>query len=172
MTKKIKDKINFEKRKFGTNALSGILPSMMKQLGGAAEAKKAASMIRVLNHWPDIIGAEMAPRSMPIKVGFRKQKNRETGEQTSIRVLKIKAESAVVTSIAMREAIICQRLNTLFGTDDFQKLDIEHGTINAAKPKSKRQNIHHKIDLPDIDDPVLKDRLESLGQAVMNSERN
>jgi hypothetical protein len=172
MTKKTKDKINFEKRKFGTNALSGILPSMMKQLGGAAEAKKAASMIRVLNHWPDIIGAEMATRSMPLKVGFRKQKNRETGEQISIRVLKIKAESGIVTAIAMREAIICQRLNTLFGTDDFQKLDIEHGTVAPQKKTSKKKQTIYNLDLPDINDPVLKDRLESLGQAVMNSEQN
>jgi hypothetical protein len=115
---------------------------------------------------------EIAARTMPIKIGFRKQKNRETGEQTSIRVLKIKAESAVVTSIAMREAIICQRLNTIFGTDDFQKLDIEHGIIAPPKLPSKKQQITHHIDLPNIDDPVLKDRLESLGQAVMNNELN
>ena len=171
MTKKSNDKISFEKRKFATSPLSSILPSMMKQLGGAAEAKKAASMVRIINHWPNIIGADMAQQTMPIRIIFKKQKNRHSGEQETIRALKLKAESAVVTAIAMRETIICQRLNTLFGTDDFQKLDIEHGMIKQPLLSKPRQNRKYEIDLPQIDDPVLKDRLESLGQAVMNSEQ-
>ena len=145
----------------------------MKKLGGATEAKKAASIIRVLNHWVDIMGTDMAPYSTPIRIGFRKQKDRNTGEQISIRVLKIKADSALATKIAMREQIILQRLNALFGTEDFQKLDIEQGRITlSAKQKTGSPPKIHDLDLPDVGDPILKDRLESLGQAVMNNPRN
>lgn len=144
----------------------------MKKIGGAAEAKKSASIIRVMNHWPDIIGADMAPKTQPIKIGFKKQKNRETGEQETIRTLKLKAEGALGTVIAMRESIICERLNRLFGADDFKKLSIEHGTVvQSIKPRKVKPMIEFDLNLPEIDDPILKQRLESLGQAVMNSEK-
>jgi len=170
MTKKTKDKINFEKRKFQTAPLSKVMPSVLKLIGGAAEAKKAASLIRVINHWADIVGADIAAKSMPLKITFKKQKNRETGEQETIRVLKLKAEGALVTTIAMRENIFCQRLNTLFGCDDFKKLNIEHGFQSTPqRHKAPDKTVRHDLNLPDIDDPVLKERLESLGQAVMNS---
>jgi hypothetical protein len=173
MVKKKNSKINFDQRGFKTSALSKIMPSIMKKLGNATEAKKAASIIRVLNHWVDIMGHDMAPYSTPLRIGFKKQKDRNTGEQISIRVLKIKADSAIATKIAMREQIILQRVNTLFGTDDFQKLDIEQGRITlSAKPKSKTPAQKYDLDLPDIDDPILKERLESLGQAVMNKPQN
>jgi len=147
------------------------MPSVMRKLGTAAEAKNAASIIRALNHWVDIIGHDMAPYSTPIKVGFKKQKDRKTGEITSIRVLKIKADSAIATKIAMREQIILQRLNTVFGTSDFQKLAIEQGRVShIQKTPLKKKKSHHKIDLDHIDDPVLRERLESLGQAIMDKE--
>ena len=141
----------------------------MKKLGNATEAKKAASIIRVLNHWVEVMGHDMAPYSTPLKIGFKKQKDRQTGEQTSIRFLKIKADTGMSTKIAMREQIILQRLNTLFGTDDFQKLDIQQGRVTLpSKSTPSKPQPKHELDLPDIDDPILKERLESLGQAVMN----
>ena len=85
-------------------------------------------------------------------------------------ILKLKADSAVSTAIAMREAIILDRLNRLFGTENFKKLDIVQGYNDTNKAVKQIKTLsHHKIDLPDIEDPVLKSRLESLGQAVMNS---
>ena len=149
--------------------MAKILLGILKKLGASAEAGKSASLVRVIHHWPDIIGAEMAVKTLPVKIIYKKQKNRDTGDQESIRVLKLKAESALVTAIAMREAIICQRLNTLFGCDDFKKLDIEHGFIAATNKSAPRKgNKSYPLDLPDIEDPILKERLESLGQAIMN----
>lgn len=144
----------------------------MRKLGNAAEAKNAASIIRALNHWVDIIGHDMAPYSTPVKVGFKKQKDRKTGEIISIRVLKIKADSAIATKIAMREQIILQRLNTVFGTSDFQKISIEQGRVSH---QIKKPNITKKstpqMTLDHVDDPILRERLESLGQAVMDKEK-
>ena len=150
--------------------MAKIMPSVMKTLGGAAEAKKAATIIRAVNHWADIMGAELATKSAPVKITAKKQKNRDTGEQETIFVLKLKAEGSLGTTIAMRETIILDRLNRLFGTDQFKKLIIEHGTITLpVKKATKSHKIDYDLNLPDIDDLVLKSRLESLGQAVMNS---
>jgi|GEM_PF-1568906 len=171
MTNKPKPKNNFKKRKFKTSSISSLVPMLLKKMGGAAEAKKSASIIRVMNHWGDIIGSDMVDKTMPIKIGFKKQKNRASGEQETIRTLKLKAEGSFATAIAMREAIICQRLNTLFGADDFGKLIIEQGSIQKPQSKTKsKPTVKHDLNLDHIDDPILKQRLESLGQAVMNSE--
>lgn len=123
-----------------------------------------------MTHWPEIIGKELADKSVPVKITSRRQKDRDTGETHQINVLKIKAEGAFGTTIAMREAIIVDRLNRLFGTDMFRAISIEHGTITPSFKPQPKQNIktNQPIDLPEIDDPVLKNRLESLGQAVTN----
>jgi hypothetical protein len=170
MTGKNKDKINFDKRGYHSAPLANIMPKMMKKLGGVAQAKNTASMIKLLNHWPAIIGQDMAVKTMPERISFHQQKNRQTGEQEKFRVLKIKAESAVVTALAMREAIILERLNRLFGAEDFKKLTFIQGSMTACKSHIKPQKANAEpLTLPDIVDPVLKSRLESLGQAVMNS---
>ncbi len=149
------------------------MPSIMKQLGASAEAKKSASLIRLINHWSDIVGAEMAGKTMPLRISYSQQKDRNTGEQEKIMILKMKAESAIGTKMAMREAIILERLNRLFGVTNFKKLDITLGRISSiASAPVQRSLKPYKIDLPDIEDPILKSRLESLGQAVMNSAHN
>lgn len=115
----------------------------------------------------------MVDKTIPVKIGFKKQKNRMTGEQETIRTLKLKAESAFAPAIAMREAIICQRLNTLFGAEDFGALIIEQGSIQKPKQQQRsKKETKRNIELSHIDDPILKERLESLGQAVMNSAQN
>ncbi len=172
MADKPKPKNDFKKRKFKTSSISSLVPSLLKKMGGAAEAKKSASIIRVMNHWADIIGKDMVDKTMPIKIGFKKQKNRATGDQETIRTLKLKAEGAFATAIAMRESIICQRLNTLFGADDFGALIIEQGTIQKRQQKAKsKPTVNHDLNLNHITDPILKQRLESLGQAVMNKDK-
>lgn len=171
MADKSKPKNDFKKRKFKTSSIASLVPSLVRKMGGAAEAKKSAHIIRVMNHWPDIIGKDMATRTKPLKIGFKRQKDRKTGEQTSFRVLQIMAEGALGTTIAMRETIILERLNRIFGCDDFKKLDIRHGSVaKIQKTQAPTQEIKYDLDLGEINDPVLKQRLESLGQAVMNSE--
>lgn len=145
------------------------MPSLLKTLGASNGGKNAATIIRLMTHWPEIIGAELADKASPRKIISRKQKNRVTGETEQITVLKITAEGAYGTTIAMREAVIVDRLNRLFGTDMFRAITIEHGAV-IPKTKTPRPapQAPCRIDLPDIDDPVLKNRLESLGQAVTN----
>ena len=126
-----------------------------------------------MNHWPEIIGAELADKTMPLKMRSLYQKNRDTGEQEQIMVLKIMAESALGTVIAMRQTIILERVNRLFGGTRFKKLDIIQGQITKTiTPKKENTDIHFDLNITDIDDPILKSRLESLGQAVMNSSLN
>lgn len=173
MTKQNKDKIKFDKRGFKTSPLATIMPSIMRQLGGAAEAKKSAHLIRLINHWPEIIGTDMVQKTMPVRISYSQQKNRDTGEQEKIMILKMKAEGAIVSTIAMRQSIILERLNRLFGVENFKKLDITQGRITAQQVSKKPiPSIQYNVDIPEIDDPVLKSRLESLGQAVMNSAQN
>lgn len=174
MANKDKDKLDFKKRKFKTSPLSSLVPSLIFKIGGAAEAKKSASIIRIINHWPDIIGKDIASKTAPIKIIFKRQKNRDTNEQESVMALQLKAEGALGTTIAMRETIILDRLNRLFGHENFKKLDIIHGTVSSLQtPMTKKKpDITYDIQLPDIDDPILKSRLESLGQAVMNDTTN
>ena len=139
MGKNNKPKINFKKRRMATSHIASLAPAIIKKIGGTAEAKGAASIIRVMTHWDDIMGHDIADKTAPLKIGFKKQKNRETGEQIIIRTLKLKAEGAFATTIAMREVIICQRLNTLFGADDFGALIIEQGSMQKPQPSQPQK---------------------------------
>ena len=148
-----------------------MMPTLLKKVGGASKKSNShSSIIRIITHWADIAGQDLSQSSEPLKVIYKKQKNRETGELDTVMSLKIRAEGALGTVIAMRQALILDRLNRLCGTDRFIALSIEHGTVSKPKKtKRSKPTKTYSIDLPEIDDPVLKSRLESLGQAVMNS---
>ena len=148
-----------------------MMPSLLRSIGGAHTKSNAhTSIIRIITHWHDIVGMDLALSSKPLKVIYKKQKNRQTGDLDTVMSLKIKAEGALGTVIAMRQAIIIDRLNRLCGTDKFISLSIEDGTVSRMETiKKPKPTQIYTLDLPDIDDPVLKSRLESLGQAVMNS---
>jgi hypothetical protein len=164
----------FEKRNFKTSALSNVMPSIMKTLGKSGEAKKHAGLMRIINHWADIVGQDMADHTSPVKIISRRQQCRKTGNVGYISLLKIKCSGAMGTAIAMRGQLIAQRLNRLFATDKFTDVIIENGTIETIKAKKHqrpRPQKHYDLNLPEVNDPVLKMRLESLGQAVMNSAR-
>lgn len=170
---KNKDKISFEKRRFKTSSLSNLLPGMIQSMGKQSQkSHQGISIIKIISHWDEIMGTELAPHSQPLKVQYHKQKNKDNGELETIITIKILSENAFGTVIAMRQNIILQRLNRMFGTDKFKKISIDLGKV-AAKTKTRQINDHkhYDLNLPDIDDVVLKSRLESLGQAVMNSTR-
>lgn len=168
-----KQDLRFDQRHFSTSPLSTVMPGLMQTLGLAAEAKKSVSMIRLMNQWTSIVGQDFVARCTPLKIVYRKQKCRTTGEIRTVSLLRLQCDNAIGTVLAMREAIIVDRLNRLFGTTQFTGLQIEHGYTPPAPDVVKRAAPrHYDLDLPDIDDPVLKSRLESLGQAVMNSAQN
>ena len=150
-----------------------MLPDMIKTIGrkgGHQKAGNGYSIIRLLTQWNELVGPELAPHTRPLKIIHKKQKNRNTGELEQIISLKIMAEGSFGTVIAMRQAVILDRLNRLYGTDRFRHLLIEHGTVSHMHQTPKTKILkHYSLELPEIDDPVLKSRLESLGQAVMNS---
>lgn len=148
-----------------------MMPTLLKKVGGASKKSNShTSIVRIITGWIDIVGVDIAQSSEPLKVIYKKQKNRNTGELDTVMSLKLRAEGALGTTIAMRQAIILDRLNRLCGTERFVALTIEHGTVHKIKKTTKpTQSKKYDLALPDIDDPVLKSRLESLGQAVMNS---
>lgn len=165
--------LKFDQRHFATSPLSQVMPGLMQTLGIAAEAKKSVSMIRLINQWASIVGQDFAQRCTPLKIIYRKQKCRKTGDISTVSLLRLQCDNALGTVLAMREAIIVDRLNRLFGTSQFTGIQIEHGYTPASPAPQKRSEPRHfELNLPDIDDPVLKSRLESLGQAVMNSAQN
>lgn len=173
-TKKRKTDIKLDKRKYSTAALSKLMPSIMNTLGRSGDAKKSITMTRVINHWSELVGQDIALRSSPLKIIYKKQKCKETGELKTFSNLRIRCEGALGTMLAMRGEIITQRLNRLFGASYFSGIQIEHGTVGSAPhiKRKKPEPKHYDLDLSYIDDPVLKSRLESLGQAVMNSAHN
>ena len=166
------DRLGFEKRHFRENGLGQIMPAMLRKLGTSSSHAHQAAIIRITAHWADIIGHDLAEKSIPLRITSRKTKNRQTDETETFYILKILAESAFGTVIAMREALIVQRLNRFLGHDRFSAIVIEHGTVLPA-PAGKAEKpvqVRYTLDLPEIDDPVLKNRLESLGQAVKNRD--
>ena len=173
MAVKKKSGLKFDQRNFKTTPLAKVMPCLMRTLGHSSSAKKSVTLIRIINHWPDIIGQDMALHTTPLKIGYKKKKCDQTGELKSTSILRIRCEGALGTMIAMRQNIIVERLNRLFGAPYFSDIQIEHGTVSASKPAIKKPApIHFDLNLPDIDDPILKTRLESLGQAVMNKSKN
>ncbi len=148
--------------------LSRLVPRATKTLIG--KKPDQATIARLVMHWADIIGPEMADKSVPAGIYWRK-----AGEE-SHGTLQIETSSAHAVRLAHQEAMVAARANRIFGYSEdgprkITRLQVIHSG-EKARPKRKappRQGVLTPEDmrLPGaVADPVLRERLEALASAM------
>lgn len=139
-------------------------------------AKKFVSLGRVLSHWNDIVGADMAQKAQPLKLHYRKPKDAKEKPQAS---LDIAASSADATVLHYQKDLILERLNQIFGERWITDIKFIHAPVardkaTAASRKkivSAAQKTTLEEDLSRIDDEDLRKRLEKLGLGVLSNPK-
>ncbi|MFN3218093.1 MAG: DUF721 domain-containing protein [Acidimicrobiales bacterium] len=98
-------------------ALAGGLDAVVRRLGGG----HAVIMIRVVEHWPAIIGEDLGEVTTPVRI-----------DQGCLTVSTV--DAAFTTEIRFRQQQVCRRIAELCGDHDVERLRV---TIARAVPKSR-----------------------------------
>lgn len=127
---------------------------------------------RLVTHWQDIVGADLADRAQPVKIRYRKVPGSKKAEAS----LDIAASTAEATLLHYRKELILERINQIFGERLVTALRFVPMAANEA-PQARARRPQKAVTpkdredlanlLAQIDDPGLKERLETLGISIL-----
>lgn len=154
------------------------LSTSISKLTSQTFSKKFVALGRVLNNWNDIIGSEMSVKAQPVKIHYRKPKDKGDKPQAT---LEIAATSSDAALLHYQKDLILARINQIFGDNWITALRFVHIPANietysksTRKPKLPIQQSdidQLKSDLSSIEDEDIRNCLEKLGQSVLRKER-
>lgn len=136
--------------------------------------RKFISLGRILSSWPEIVGEDMALRTQPLKLHYRKPKSAAEKPNAA---LDIAVSSADATSLHYQKDLILERINQIFGERWITSIRFVHAAantddVNTSPPLSSipltaadKNSINEMIS--GVEDPELRKQLEKLGQDVL-----
>ncbi len=147
------------------------------RVAGKSFNRKYIALGRILTHWNDIVGPELARKAQPVKLRYLKHKQAKKPTAS----LDIATTSADATLLHYQKDLILERINQIFGERWVTAIRFVQVPVNTQTPKVKKpphrpltgteQNYLSNM-LDNIPDSDIKSRLERLGQAVLREEEN
>ena len=136
--------------------------------------RKYISLGRIVTQWREIMGEKMAIHAQPLKIHYRKPK-RKGGKATA--TLDIATSSAQASVLIMQKGVLLEKINHIFGETLVTDIRFVHQVLET-KPrpvkKAKSLTIEEKNSLStmldDIEDSELKQRLASMGEALLKDK--
>lgn len=156
---------NQDRKKFATSLSNvAVLPEVKKAL-----FKKGFRNHRIITHWKEIIGEELAYQIKPIQIVHRKD-----GKGT----LRLKVTPAMAFRIHHMQSMIIDRVNTYFGEKSIERLSLEQSTdispvtVEDTPPETPCIQVKRYLDIKTekINHEGLKQALISLGMSVLKTQ--
>jgi len=154
------------------NKPSRPLPRPLRELVGKvvgdAFARQGFASAELVTRWEDIVGAEIAAHSEPIKLNWPR---RADGEERYDGTLVLRVEGPAAIEIQHLAALICERVNRFLGWRAvgrlaFRQAPLRHRELHARRSADPGSAARLAEGLSDIDDEALKQALARLGAAV------
>jgi hypothetical protein len=136
----------------------------------AALGQRGFAEAGVLTHWPEIVGQQLAAVSSPAKLSFPRGK-RQDG------TLSVRCNGGAALEVQHLTPQILDRINGYFGYRAITRLKIEQGHQRSRPapsylpPLTLPEVARISSQLEAIPDPELKDRLQRLGTAIRQREK-
>ncbi len=145
------------------------------KIAGKSFERKYVALGRIVNNWRDIVGEKLADKAQPVKIDYRKSKNKQKPEAT----LEIAATSADATALHYQKDLILERINQIFGDRwvtgiRFVNVPSNMQTKSFKKPKAPLTEGEKKTlsdMLLNIEDGDMRSRLEHLGQSIIMDDK-
>jgi hypothetical protein len=137
-------------------------------LNGALKAQGFASA-EIVARWADIVGAEVAAHSEPLKINWPRRADEETPEPATL-VLRVEGPAAI--EIQHLSAVILERVNRFFGWRAVGRLALRQAPLRRRAPKPAPPPPDPAVaariaeGLPQIEDESLRQALARLGAAI------
>ncbi|NCO03195.1 MAG: DUF721 domain-containing protein [Alphaproteobacteria bacterium] len=138
--------------------------------------RKYIALGRIVTHWSDIMGAELAQKTQPLKIHYRKAQRKGDKPQAT---LEIAASSANASLLIMKKGVLLEKMNHIFGEAWITDLKFVHIPANLSD-KGKKRTASKSMDagekkaltsmLDMVEDIEIKERLERFGQAFFKNK--
>ena len=161
------------RRMRGFERTSGLLQTQIRKAG----EKRGFAVARLLTHWAEIVGEDMARAARPVKVSYGRG-----GFGATLTVLTTGAQAPV---LAMRKEQMRERVNACYGYAAIQRITITQtaptgfaeGQVEfspapeaAAKPTPQAMAAARDAAAPVADD-TLRRALQALGENVLSRNK-
>jgi hypothetical protein len=143
-----------------SDLLAGTLGDVLKAQGFAST--------EIISRWADIVGAEIAAHSEPLKISWPRQPSQETAEPATL-VLRVEGPAAL--EIQHLSAVILERVNRFFGWQAIGRI-----ALRQAPLRRREQTPVPEVDpeaaarvaetFTDVEDEDLRQALGRLGAAI------
>lgn len=146
------------------------------RIAGKSFERKYIALGRIVNSWREIVGDKLADKAQPVKIHYRKSKDKKKPDAT----LEIATSSADATLLHYQKDLILERINQIFGERWITSLRFVNIPSNTAHKTAKKPKAplteNEKKTLSDmvfeIEDDTLRDRLENLGKAIILDQKS
>ena len=121
-----------------------------------------------MTRWTEIVGAEIAAHSEPIKIQWPRP---AAGEERQPGTLVLRVEGPAAIEIQHLANVICERVNRFLGWRAVDRLALRQAPLRRAHAQAARAGrsaaaARIAASLPDIADEDLRQALARLGAAV------
>jgi hypothetical protein len=136
-------------------------------LGDAFKAQGFAST-EIISRWADIVGAEIAAHSEPLKITWPRATGQEVPDPATL-VLRVEGPAAL--EIQHLSAVILERVNRFFGWQAIGRIALRQAPLRrreqppARKPDAAAAARIAEA-LPEVEDEDLRQALGRLGAAI------
>ena len=148
-------------------------PRPLSELLGAtlSDALKAQGFAstEIISRWGDIVGAEIAAHSEPIKISWPRAIGDEAAEPATL-VLRVEGPAAV--EIQHLSAVILERVNRFFGWQAIGRIALRQAPLRRREPPTPPPPLDPDVaariaaTMPAIEDEDLRQALARLGAAI------
>lgn len=139
-------------------------------------ARKFVALGRIVTNWKDIVGPDMAAKAQPIKIHYRRAKDKASKPETT---LDVAVSSADATLMHYQKDVMLERINRIFGDRWVTDIKFIHLPDNSPLPvrkptktltESQKSHLSHLLE--GVDDPEMRESLQRLGQAMLERENS
>ena len=95
----------------------------------AAFARRGFAAVEIVTHWEDIVGAELARRSEPMRLTWPRREDPD-----SIGTLTIRVEGAYALEVQHLAPVVIERVNRYFGWRCVGRLALRQGPVAKLRP--------------------------------------
>jgi hypothetical protein len=144
------------------------LRDLLGKVIGDAFARQGFASAELVTRWPDIVGAEIAACSEPIKLNWPRGAD---GEETGAATLVLRVEGPAAVEIQHLADLICERVNRFLGWRAVGRLALRQAPLRRRQNRAAAgvdPTVAARIaeDLSAVTDDELKGALARLGAAI------
>jgi hypothetical protein len=147
------------------------LREVASKIVGDTFTRQGFASAELVTRWTDIVGAEIAGHSEPVKIQWVRPASGEEGEPGTL-VLRVEGPAAI--EIQHLANVICERVNRFVGWRAIARIALRQAPLRRSPRRpvpagDPAAAARIAASLPDIADEALRQALARLGAAVKKS---